>query len=209
MTRDHWEQRYQLGDTPWDKGAAAPALIELLAGEDQSLWGAGPIVVPGCGAGHDVRALAAATGVEVIGVDLAPSAIERASGFPCGGGERYLVDDFLAIDWPPAGLCATAIWEHTCFCAIDPTCRRAYARAAARTLEVGGRLVAVFFLNPWDPDEDPRQGPPFGATRDEILACFDPWFDLECAWDPQVAFPGREGREWCAIFARAGGADPW
>ena len=55
MARD-WNAAYRLGDTPWDKGYAAPPLIEFL--KRQSISGC--VLVPGCGAGHDVRALVGA-----------------------------------------------------------------------------------------------------------------------------------------------------
>jgi SAM-dependent methyltransferase len=204
-----WEQHYQQRETPWDKGAASPVLEAILAADDPLLWGSGPVVVPGCGTGHDVRALARETGLEIIGVDMAPTAVRLAAEVPRAGMERFLVGDFLAESWPPPDLEATAIWEHTCFCAIPRDRRDAYVRAAARTLDVGGRVIGVFFLTPWDPGEDPLQGPPFAATREEIISRFEPWFDLEHEWVPQVGFAGRVGREWGAIFARAGGCNPW
>ena len=65
-----WDKRYLAGDTPWEKGRAAPPLGELLLKMDPAAWGNGPLLVPGCGLGHDVRALAA-LGRSVLGVDLA------------------------------------------------------------------------------------------------------------------------------------------
>ena len=50
-----WNRRYIEGDTPWDKGDAHPALGVALAQSSLS----GRVLVPGCGTGHDVRALAA------------------------------------------------------------------------------------------------------------------------------------------------------
>ncbi|MFM8766042.1 MAG: thiopurine S-methyltransferase, partial [Spartobacteria bacterium] len=47
-----WNTRYVAGDTPWDKGTAHPALVARL--QNQPLKGS--VLVPGCGAGHDVRA---------------------------------------------------------------------------------------------------------------------------------------------------------
>jgi hypothetical protein len=40
----------------------------------------------------------------------------------------------------------------------------------AEILPVGGHLVGVFFLTPWDPGET-EKGPPFAASREEIEAC--------------------------------------
>jgi hypothetical protein len=51
-----WEQRYETGDTPWEKGAPAPPLLEWLESRGSIR---GDILVPGCGSGHDVRAIAA------------------------------------------------------------------------------------------------------------------------------------------------------
>ncbi len=51
----NWEDRYLAGDMPWEKGQASPPLLELLGKSVD--WGNGPLLVPGCGYGHDVRAL--------------------------------------------------------------------------------------------------------------------------------------------------------
>jgi len=51
------EQRYRTGDTPWEKGAPAPPLLDWIR-ERGALNGS--IQVLGCGSGYDVRALAAA-----------------------------------------------------------------------------------------------------------------------------------------------------
>ncbi len=194
-----WEQRYQAGETPWDKGYPAPPLLELIERKGCSIFGDGVVWVPGCGAGHDVRALAR-MGLRAAGVDLAPSAIERAASHPAVGGESFLLGDFLDADWV-ASHRASAIWEHTCFCAIPPSRRKDYALSAARLLPVGAVLAGVFFIRPYDPGED-ESGPPFGAEPGEIEDCFAPWFEREDAWVPQQAYPGREGREWLALFRR-------
>ena len=44
-----WQRRYEQDDTPWDKGAPAPALVTFLR-EKQI---AGRVLVPGCGRGHE------------------------------------------------------------------------------------------------------------------------------------------------------------
>ena len=194
-----WQQRYLDGDTPWDKGEAAPPLEELIQRQGKELFGKGEVWVPGCGAGHDVRLLAS-HGHKAVGLDLAPAALEAARSHPLVGEERYELMDFL----DPAqreGREASSIWEHTCFCAIDPSRREDYARSAAEVLSPGGTLAGVFFLTPWDPGE-PEQGPPFGGTQEAIDACFAPWFERVEAWQPEVAYPGREGREWLAVYKR-------
>lgn len=194
-----WESRYQVGDTPWEKGRPAPPLVELLSKLDPKEWGSGPVLVPGCGLGHDARALAE-LGMEVIGVDVSPSAIELANNSPQVGNETYELGDFLDAKWA-GGRRFSAIWEHTCFCAIDPSDRGRYARSAAECLVDGGLLAGVFFLTPYDPGAE-SAGPPFASTIEEIEGCLDPWFHRVDGWVPLAAYPGREGREWIGLFRK-------
>lgn len=194
-----WNQRYEQADTPWEKGYPAPPLLELLEKTEASLWGKGQVLVPGCGTGHDVRALAA-KGLSPFGLDLAPEALVRARAHPLAGAESYEVGDFLDPDWR-TGKIFSAIWEHTCYCAIHPTSRPQYARACADLVSSGGHLIGVFFLTPNDPGEA-EQGPPFNSSIEELDARFSPWFTRIDSWIPSKSYPGREGREWTAIYRR-------
>jgi SAM-dependent methyltransferase len=186
-----WEQLYRRGETPWEKGAPHPALIQWL--HENSL--SGRVLVPGCGLGYDVRALAA-TGAEVLGLDIAPFAIAAARAFPRCGHESYLLGDFFEpgavrgkFDW---------IFEHTCFCAIRPDRRDEYASRVAALIEPGSRFLAIFFLNP-DHDED---GPPYGCLPDELEALFSPNFRVVSERDDLPTYPGREGRELLRLLVR-------
>lgn len=194
-----WNQRYLADDTPWEKGSPAPPLLQLLERKDNEIWGEGTILVPGCGTGHDVRALAR-EGMQILGVDLAEEAIARAEAHPEVGKESYQLGDFLSADWRE-GKSFSAIWEHTCFCAIDPSHRPDYAKACAALVEPGGHLIGVFFLTPHDPGEE-TQGPPFGTSIEELDTHFCPWFQRIDSCVPVNAYPGREGREWLAIYQR-------
>lgn len=194
-----WNRRYATGDTPWEKGLPAPPLLEVIGKLDTEIWGGGPVLVPGCGSGHDVRALAA-SGLAVVGVDLAPLAIAAAESHPRAGAETYEKADFLEPAWR-SGKSFSAIWEHTCFCAIHPSRRADYAQACADLIEPGGRLIGVFFLTPNEPGTE-HEGPPFNSTISEIEAHFAPWFVREHGWIPEASYPGREGQEWLAVFRR-------
>lgn len=194
-----WNARYKAGDTPWEKGAAGPPLLELLGKTERKIWGSGMTLVPGCGTGHDVRALAAA-GITAVGLDLAQEAIERAGNYPQISDESYQLGNFLDPDFE-MGNAVSAIWEHTCYCAIDPSSRPAYAAACARLLKSGGHLIGVFFLTPQGPGEE-DQGPPFNASIAELDERFAPWFDRVDAWAPEHTYPGREGKEWLAIYRK-------
>ena len=198
-----WERRYRTGDTPWDKGAPAPPLLEWIR-----IRGAlhGSVLVPGCGTGRDVRAIAAASPeAAVIGLDIAETAVDQARRFPLAGNEKYRLANLFDL---PIELTNRFDWvfEHTCFCAIDPERRPEYVRVIKRALTAEGALLAIFFLNPWDPGEAPEGGgPPFGTTREELDALFGKDFVLVEELRPQSAYPGREGREIIRLLRRADG----
>ncbi len=184
MTTDYWETRYQTNDMPWEKGAASPGLVDFLQAEPGLRRGT--VCVPGCGTGHDARAWAAA-GFSVLGVDIAPSAIRLAAERTRAAGlaaEFQQTDFFRAMpprrfDW---------VFEHTLFCAIQPSERDAYVEAVLRWLAPGGQYLAVNYLIP---DQD---GPPFGTTREEIWERFSPHFELHREWVPR-SYPNRTGLE--------------
>lgn len=187
----NWEERYQIGDTPWEKGYAAPPLVDFL--KNHSIQG--DIFVPGCGSGHDVRALAA-QGARVTGLDVAITAIAKACAFPMAGKEVYELGDLFAL--PSTWQCRFDwVVEHTCFCAIPPSRRIDYVNAISGIIKPSGYFLAIFFTNP-----DAEQGPPFGVTNEEILQLFDPNFELMEEWIPTRTFEGREGRELCQIRRR-------
>jgi SAM-dependent methyltransferase len=183
-----WEARYRAGDTPWDEGTAAPALVDFLSRHPIL----GEALVPGSGAGHDVRALAA-QGADVLGLDLSPTAIGLARSFPPAGSERYEQGDLFHL---PPSWHGRFDWvvEHTCFCAIPPAHRADYVCAISLALKPGGHYLGIFYMNPSAP-----QGPPHGTTREEISSLFDPGLTLLEEWTPRENFEGREGRELCQL----------
>ena len=187
-----WEDHYRRGETPWDKGEASRGLVEFL---ENDAFG-GRVLVPGCGVGHDVRALAA-TAAEVVGIDIAPSGIAAARAFPARGSERYEVADLFDL---PANLrgCFDGVWEHTCFCAINPSQRPAYVAAVAGALRPGGELLAIFYLDPGN--DSPDEGPPFEVSLGELDRLFSTRFELLREWLPNRSYPSREGREWMRLL---------
>lgn len=191
MSRDYWENRYQTGDMQWEKGAPSPGLVDFLAAHPELKKGT--VCVPGCGTGHDVRAFAAA-GFNAFGFDLAPSAIQLSEEKTKLAGVRakFALADFLH-DEPPQKF--DWLFEHTLFCAIQPSERDAYVRAVLRWLKPGGFYLAVNYLVIEGDD-----GPPWRTSREEQIERFSPHFDLLADWLPR-SYPNRTGKEqmfwWC------------
>jgi cyclopropane fatty-acyl-phospholipid synthase-like methyltransferase len=184
VSPEYWEARYQARDTPWDKGAPSPGLVDFLAAHDH--LPRGTVCVPGCGTGHDVREWARA-GFAACGVDLAPTAVRLAREKAAAAGlpAEFRLADFLSaappfrFDW---------LFEHTLYCAIQPEERDAYLHAVRRWLRPRGHYLAVNYLIP---DQD---GPPFGTTREEVWIRFSPAFQLQREWEPR-SYPNRTGLE--------------
>jgi SAM-dependent methyltransferase len=189
-----WDELYQAKETPWEKGAPAPPLLEWLRMRGPL---EGEVLVPGCGHGHDVRAIAAASPKStVVGIDISITALSEAIKYPSVGREVFQSADIFAL---PRSLQCRFDWlfDHTCFCAIQPEQRLDYIKMAVSALKPDGQLLAIFFLNPWDPgDEVPESGgPPFGVAKEELENLFSPHFSLVEEFKPNTAYPGREGRE--------------
>jgi SAM-dependent methyltransferase len=201
MTTD-WEARYRTADTPWDKGASHPALVRWLADHPGHMTG--DVLVPGCGLGHDVRAIAAAEPTaHVVGLDVAPAAIAAALRLPCPTGATFRTGDLFARAADLQGRFAWA-WEHTCFCAIDLDRRDDYVAAIGRALAPGGHLLGVFYLDPYRGDHRPGGGPPHGCTLEELRGRFerDGCFRIVAEEVPRTTYAGREGCERLVLMER-------
>ncbi len=187
-----WQRCYVKGDAFWDHGEPSPGLVDFLKKNRRA---PGPTLVPGCGFGHDCRELAR-HGFTVIGLDISARAVAEAAKLARADGVRviYRYGDFLNLgdryrgrfDW---------LFEHTCFCAIDPALRDRYVIAAARVLRRGGHLLGVFY------NIQPKSGPPFGTTREELLDRFRPYFRLLSSIVPR-SYPNRAGKELLMLWRK-------
>ena len=177
-----WEERYLKNDTPWDKGEPSPGLLEFFRTHPDLKHGT--VCVPGCGMGHDALAWAE-QGFEVTGIDISPTAVDRCRSVRRHRNLRFECRDFLnetpekPFDW---------LFEHTLYCAINPSHRDRYAKSVIRWVKPGGHFLAVHYLI------DDEDGPPFGCTREEIIERFSPMVNLVEDWEP-VSWPHRQGLE--------------
>ena len=119
-----------------------------------------------------------------------PGNASNAGRMPALPGQRlpatFALADFLR-DEPPQKF--DWLFEHTLFCAIQPSERDAYVRAVLRWLKPGGCYLAVNYILIESDD-----GPPFRTSRAEQLERFSPHFELLADWTPR-SYPNREGRE--------------
>ena len=165
-----WQQRFESGATPWDRGGANPQLMQWLSeGAFEALPGA--IAVPGCGAGHEVAALAAA-GHEVLAIDYTPAAVALTRQTLAAQQLRGEVVQADVLAWQPAAPLA-AVYEQTCLCALHPDHWTAYAAQLHGWLRPGGRLFALFVQAPRDGGAQGFiEGPPYHCHIHGMRALF-------------------------------------
>jgi SAM-dependent methyltransferase len=184
---DFWQQRFERGDTPWDRGAPGPQLVAWL---DAAAVAPGRIAVPGCGSGWDVAELAR-RGFAVTGIDCAPAACVRT--------RERLRDAGLAGSVVQADVCAwrpevpfDAVYEQTCLCAMHPVHWRSYEEALAAWLRPGGALLAMFAQcpRPQSAEQGIIEGPPYHCDINGMRMLFD---DARWEWPappyPRVGHP--------------------
>jgi SAM-dependent methyltransferase len=163
-----WDERYRSGDIPWDTGIVPPEVIELLAGGQLKTGWALDI---GCGSGLSSCYLAS-HGFRVVGLDLALSALARATE----SARRAAVPAyFCQADVTELGfihLRADFALDVGCFHAVAPDRRPIYiASLAARLAPEGFYLLYAFTLS------TTYEGEPQGISPADIGA-FAPCFVL-------------------------------
>ena len=156
--RDFWQQRFELRQTPWDRGAPGPQIERWAA--DGTLSPGLRIAVPGSGSGHDVLALAQA-GCEVTAIDYAQAAIELTRERLLQSGAQACLVQADVLAWQP-DVPLDAVYEQTCWCALHPDHWSGYARQLQRWLRPGGTLLLMAMQCRRDGAAEGRiEGPPY------------------------------------------------
>ena len=213
-----WDGLYAAGHDGWDLGEPAPPLAAWLAngGTFEPAAGSpadgsagstsGPtqmrIAVPGAGRGHDARLLAR-HGYQVTAFDFAEAAADEARRLAAAEGVAITVEarDVFTLARDHAGA-FDAVWEYTCFCAIDPARRREYVEVLHAILKAGGILLACFY-----PLRDGTDGPPFPVSREAVDRVLAGRFAVLEAGPPARSAERRRGLEWL-VRARREPAGP-
>ncbi|KAL2455528.1 putative thiol methyltransferase 1 [Forsythia ovata] len=139
---DGWDKCWEQGLTPWDLGQHTPVLVHLC---NSGALPKGRTLIPGCGSGYDVMAIACSERY-VVGVDISDIAIKKAkelsSGSPNAEHFTFLKTDFFT--WHPAEL-FDLIFDYTFFCAIEPDLRSIWASKIREFLKPDGELITLIY----------------------------------------------------------------
>ena len=176
-----WDERFERGFTPWDRGGVPQALRDFVAAQAQPLR----TLIPGCGAAYELAYLSDA-GWDATAIDFSPAAVATAKAAVGQWGERVVQADFFA--WQPARP-LELIYERAFLCALP---RAMWPRVAARWAELlaPGALLAGFFYF-----DDAAKGPPFGITPgqlDKLLTAHFVCIEDAAVADSIAVFQGKE-----------------
>jgi SAM-dependent methyltransferase len=184
----YWQARYTApGRAGWDAGRITPPLQAYL---DQLDVRQQPrILIPGAGRAYEAEYLHRLGYQHVVVADFAPEPLaEFAARVPDFSPHNLWQADFFTL-----GEAETfdLILEQTFFCALQPTLRLAYAQQCAQLLRPNGKLVGLLFDTPFAGATEP----PFGGSRAEYAAYFQPYFQFIHFETAYNSLPARAGRE--------------
>lgn len=176
-----WDERFERGFTPWDRGGVPRALRAFV---EQA---PGPLatLIPGCGTAYELACLCE-HGWDATAIDFSPAAVAQARAAAPRWAGRILEADFFAYT-PPVAL--QLVYERAFLCAMPRAMWPDVAARWAQLLPPGGLLAGYFFF------DDAPKGPPFGIARDQLDALLSPHFDCiaDAAVDDSIAvFAGKE-----------------
>jgi len=200
MPHPSWNESYASGQLPWDTGQPEPLLVEFITS------GA---VTPGStleiGAGTGTNAVwMAERSFDVLGIDVAPLAVERAQAKMEGRTLRcrFAVSDFLVA--PPPGGPFQVVFDRGCFHVFDePREREQFAAQVAAVLIPGGFWLSLLGSTEGPPREI---GPPRRSAREVSLAV-EP--ALEIVNLRSAEFRGSDAKAWfCLSRKRTIPAEP-
>jgi SAM-dependent methyltransferase len=186
---EFWDTRYRGGVMPWDAAGVPPGLLRWLEGRKAKAR----ILVPGCGTGYEVRALAA-HGHDVLAIEFSDAAIEAARRELGALAERVLKADFFAFEAAPFDV----IYDRAFMCALPRRLWPQWAARVAGLLRPGGELVGFFYF------DDNQRGPPFGVSPSGLQQLLGEKFDLlESADVPaSESLPVFKGKEVWQVWRR-------
>lgn len=185
-----WNDSYASGQLPWDTGQPEPLLVDFVT---SGAIKPGPALEIGSGTGTNAIWLAE-RGFDVLGVDIAPLAVERAHAKIEGRALRcrFAALDFLAATSPVGPF--QFVFDRGCFHVFDePAERQQFAARVASALVPGGLWLSLIGSTEGPPRE---VGPPRRSAR-EVAAAIEP--ALEIVELRSAEFRGTSAKAWFCL----------
>jgi 2-polyprenyl-3-methyl-5-hydroxy-6-metoxy-1,4-benzoquinol methylase len=163
-----FDEMYRTGSPPWDIGRPQAEVLRLLASGAVTA----PVLDVGCGTGETALACAA-RGLEVLGVDAAPTAIERATAKAASRklAAQFRLGDALRLE--TLGRTFATVLDIGLFHTFDDEYRAVYVESLASVVRPGGRAFVECFS-----DSEPDWGGPRRVRAEEIPTAFAARFEI-------------------------------
>ena len=164
-----WDQVYRDGRPPWDIDRPQAAFVRLAdAGEIQA-----PVLDCGCGTGEQALMLAQ-RGFEVLGMDLAPSAIAtaRRKASERGLSVEFVVGNALSLD--DLGRRFATVIDSGVFHVFNDADRARYVAGLTAVVQAGGALHLLCFS-----ERTPGTNGPRRVTQAELREAFTDSWEVE------------------------------
>ncbi len=154
---EHFREAYARDvPPPWDIGRPQPALVEA----GRRGWVHGGVLDVGCGTGENALFFAA-EGCDVVGVDVVPAAIQRATAKAIERGlaerARFIVADVLAQPQALGDRALETVIDMGFFHTLSDDDRIVWRRVLADLLHPGGSYVMVCFSELVPGSQGPRR----------------------------------------------------
>jgi len=187
-----WDSAYREEKQGWEMGGVNPALSHY--GLPSLLQEGSSVLVPGAGRGHDAEWISQRK-AKVTALDFSPLAqAEFRMSYPTSSVEYRSDDVFEYLKASSESF--DGIFEHTIFCAINPSRRLEYLDGVYNALKADGIYFGLFFQLSW------VGGPPFGLTQWELNELIKDRFNIK-AWEiAEGSHPRRKGRELWAVLQK-------
>jgi SAM-dependent methyltransferase len=191
-----FEQAYQ-GHPPWDIGRPQPEVERLV--ENGEL--VGRVLDVGCGTGENALELAR-RGLDVLGVDAAPTAIRLAREKATARRSRARFEIADALELGSLGLRFDSVLDCGLFHVFDEGDRRQYVASLGRAVRDGGRYFVLAFSDA----EPPDWGGPRRISEAELREAFRGGWTVELLRAARFATmdPAISGHAWSARIRRDG-----
>ena len=183
FSKEYWEDKWEKGNTNWDLGYPAPALVKYF---DQILDKNLKILIPGAGNAYEAEYLWRNGFKNVFSNEIAKAPVmkfqERVNDFP----QNQIITENFFQHKDQYDL----IIEHTFFTAISPNMREQYARKIYELLKPQGKMLGLLFSVEFD-----YEGPPYGGTEDLYRNLFEPLFEIIILENARNSIKPRDERE--------------
>jgi SAM-dependent methyltransferase len=190
MAHPSWNDRYASEEPlPWDTGVPDPMLVEMI--ESRAI-APGRTLEVGCGTGTNAIYLAQ-HGFDVVGVDIAPSAVENARA-RAAGRCRFETLDFL--NSAPPGAPFDVVFDRGCLHTFDEEAERArFARNVAAALVDGGVWLTLVGSTEGAARD---AGPPRRSARD-IVNAIEPSLEIVQLRTGEFGVFGQQMKAWLCL----------